>query len=70
MLKPYVYKCLEEYGNTIISEQTLGKFGPSAILRHLKEKGFDVTIEAGSDRYFENPRIKMPRHYILRIKEV
>lgn len=70
MLKQYVYKCLKEHGNTIISERTLVKFGEAVILRHLKEKGFDVTIEPGSDRYAENPRIKMPKHYILRTKEV
>lgn len=66
MLKPYVYKNLEEHGNTVISKKTLKKYGEHNIITHLKKYGFNVKIEItehdGEDS-FEDRKYK---HYIIK----
>lgn len=44
ILKPYVFECLARYGNTVISEKTLKRWGESDILNELKRHGFQCTI--------------------------
>ena len=44
LLKPYVYKCLREYGNTVVSNKTFKQLGKHAILNDLQEHGLTCSI--------------------------
>jgi hypothetical protein len=44
ILKPYVYRNLREYGNTIISSKVYKRYGEEAILTDLKKHGLECQI--------------------------
>ena len=44
ILKPYVYKNLREYGNTIISSKVYKRYGEEAILTDLKKHGLECQM--------------------------
>lgn len=52
ILKPYVYRNLREYGNTIISSKVYKRYGEEAILTDLKRHGLEcqmfITKHGGS----------------------
>ena len=45
MFDKFVYRNLEMYGNTVISEEEYKRFGETKILKHLKRKGFKCRIK-------------------------
>ena len=44
ILKPYVYRNLREYGNTIISMKVYKRYGKETILKDLKEHGLECQL--------------------------
>lgn len=45
MFDKFVYRNLEKYGNTVISEEEYNRLGEDKILKHLKRKGFKCKIK-------------------------
>lgn len=61
ILKPYVFKSLALYGNTVISERTFEYYGEEIVLEALRQRGFDCTIRIANDSGAKNIIIEMIR---------
>lgn len=61
MLEDYVYKNLEMFGNTVISENAYNRLGEVKILKHLKKKGFKCRIKIYNHKI---PNTVMPNVFI------
>lgn len=44
MLENYIYRNLDRYGNCLISNNLIRKYGKNKILKDLKQHGFDCDI--------------------------
>lgn len=68
ILPPFVYKCLDQFGNTIISTARYSQFGEKRILDELKKHGYicDIVINNhATDGYWDDCKTFNRRKYEL-----